>query len=91
MYRPTEYAVMKRLLFATCDFDPNLTKADANKLIGESVEAALDKMPPEQRGVVLNNQKRLTEHSKEHNQMLGDMGALEVLAAIAHYLPESEE
>jgi len=92
VHRPTEYAVMKRLLFAWAEFDPELSLTEANGMIQDACVSAYDKLEHiEQRHV-----KRASQTLQDECHSLGEKGALVLLAAMAPYMSqdyriESEE
>lgn len=84
MNRPTEYAVMKRLLFARKDLDPDLNGHEVNAMIQDACTDALAKLDFDDRTIVLSQAAKLETHCR----WLSEKGSLEVLAAVADYMPE---
>lgn len=82
MNRPTEYQVLKRLLFARKDIDPDFDGRDANTIIQDSCMAAVMRLEPNDRDWILAEAAKLETAC----HWLGEKGSLEVLAAIAPYL-----
>jgi hypothetical protein len=76
--RPTEYQVMKRLMFARKDFDPQLKGHTVNVMIWNACDRAFTKLDDHQRELVTMQSNRLVK--KCHG--LGAGGSLELLAAI---------
>jgi len=82
MNRPTEYAVMKRLLYARADYDPHLRRHDVNVMIWSACDRAFTKLDDHQCDLVTMQSSRLMKKCKG----LGAGGALELLAAVGDVL-----
>jgi hypothetical protein len=82
--RPTEYAVIKRLLFARAEYDPCFNLGTANNMITEACVSAFD-------GLDVTDRRHISEASqslRDHASNLGEKGALILLAAVAPYVGE---
>ena len=83
----SDMKLMKRLLFARKDYDPQFTGADANRMIHDACMDARDKLAPDDRhelDFVANQfEARLKERKARE---IGEKGILELLSAIAEYL-----
>lgn len=82
MKRPTEMQAMKRILYTYAHYDHGFTNGDANTIIRDSCVSALNGLDNNEYEAVRRNQDRLVMHVKG----LGELGALELLAAIGDVL-----
>lgn len=83
-YRPTEQQAMKRILYFRREHDADFTGNDVNKMIADSARQAYSKLD-------LTGQYWISRESamlQRKINMLGDIGALELLAAISDYVEE---
>ena len=78
--RPTEYQVMKRVLFAQKEYNEDFDGHDANQMIRQSCQEAYEKLDDKDREHIDHNIGRLTSKIKG----LSENGALELLAAIGN-------
>ena len=82
MNRPTEYIVMKRLVFARKDLDDSFDGNEANTMIRQSSLDALDRLEDADREIVERQAMLLQDNC--HRMSRGC--ALELLAAIGDVL-----
>lgn len=82
MNRPTEYAVMKRLLFAISDMDDDMPRGEANEMIYASNDAAFESLSKRDKVQI----RQAAETLKVNIKGLGDIGALELLSVLSEYL-----
>jgi len=88
MKRPTEMALMKRLLYSRVD-NTDMTRTEANNFIYESVTAAYTKLN--------ENGRFYIDQALEHLDAVinrngfGKASALELLASVAPYMRVEEE
>ena len=78
------YFAFKRLLFAYTDLSHKFHLADANGMIYEACEAALDTLEDADRAHIEDAIDTLMERMKQRS--FGRKGALELLASVAWYL-----
>lgn len=83
----SDMKLMKRLLFARKDYDPQFTGADANRMIHDACISARDKLDDDTRNeldfVANQFEARLKERKARE---IGEKGILELLSAIAEHL-----
>lgn len=82
MNRPTEYAVMKRLLFSISDMDDDMPRGEANEMIYASNDAAFESLSKRDKVQI----RQAAETLKVNIKGLGDIGALELLSVLSEYL-----
>lgn len=78
----SEYAIIKRSLFAAVEVSEDLSLMDANTVIADSVRDALEELPDEQQAII----KREQQHLMDKFKGLGATGALELLASLAEFV-----
>ena len=85
----SERTMLIRLMSETSSYMDGIGKGDINQMIIDSSRDAFDKMSEEEQALIMVQSKRLQKKTKR----CGDLGALEVMSAIAPYLYliESEE
>lgn len=78
----SEFAITKRTMYATADVLKHKTRTDVNNDIYDSVAAAFEQLPLEQREVIRRHQRYLMDKYSG----LGELGALELLASVSEYV-----
>lgn len=78
--RPTEYQVMKRVLFAQKEYNEDFDGHDANQMIRQSCRDAYEKLDDKDKPYIDAAMLRLTGKYKG----MSENGALEILAAIGN-------
>ena len=78
--RPVEYQIMKRMLFAQKELNPDFDGHDANNMIRQSCRDAYEKLNEHDKPIVDAAMLRLTGKYKG----MSENGALELLAAIGN-------
>ncbi len=80
--RTSDYSVTVRAMRAASEVMPDLTHGEVNRMIGESVQVALDDMNDDQRGIILREAK----HLQDSVSGLGYIGSLILLASISEFV-----
>jgi hypothetical protein len=79
------YKTIKRLVYAIKDFD-GMTLRDANTMIYDSCDDALESLDDEQREIIELQIQLLQIKAEKEGQRLGRKGALEIIAAVSEYV-----
>ena len=83
----SDMKLMKRLLFARKDYDPQFSGADANRMIHDACISARDKLDDDTRHEIDKVASNLEVKLKQRKaREIGEKEILELLSAIAEHL-----